>query len=164
VGLAPGKYIFHLVDPNTPYVVQVVSADGKTPYGMFFTRPVERSQPAAKPEVRFMETPAGAPPAIKSYWMSGERTGWEFIYPKEQAMRLAKSAKEPVLTTQAQTTKTEETNTTAISRVSSDGSETKVASNAPTATSTVSGSNQEGEAAPASIVIAVVKIPPPTRP
>ncbi len=151
VGLAPGKYLFHLPSPHSAHdVVQVLSGDGNKVYGMFFTRPVDRFEPASKPEVRFMEAAADAPPAIKTYWMPGERTGREFVYPREQAMRLAKNASEPVLTTKTQTTKTEETSATALSRVSSSGAEMQVDANAQPSTSTLSGASQHGEAAPAS--------------
>lgn len=164
VGLAAGKYLFHLPDPTGAQdVVQVLSADGKHVYGMFFTLRVDRVEPASKPEVRFMETAAGTPPAIKTYWMPGERTGREFIYPKEHALRLAKNASEPVLTTRAQTTKTEETHTTALSRVSSKGAEIDVAANAQRTASTPAGASQEGELAPASIAIVAVRVPPPNE-
>lgn len=55
--------------------------------------------PASAPEVRFMETAAGMPAAIKAWWYPGERMGYEFMYPKDQALRLAQGASQPVLTT-----------------------------------------------------------------
>lgn len=62
VALAPGKYLFRVVNPTTSSnVVQVLSADGKQAYGMFFTLAAERMTPATKPEVWFMETAAGTP-------------------------------------------------------------------------------------------------------
>ena len=43
VGLAPGKYLFHLADPNgTRSVVQVMSAGGKRVYSQFFTRRIDK--------------------------------------------------------------------------------------------------------------------------
>jgi LPXTG-motif cell wall-anchored protein len=155
VGLAPGKYVFRLADPEgARNVVQVVSADGKRAYGMFFTMAVERDRPADQPEVRFMETAAGTPPAIRTMWYPGLRTGLEFIYPKEQARRLAQSAREPVLTTQSQTTTTDQTNTAGVSRISSNGQETRVAGGSnPSTSSAPSGVAQRGDLAPASIAI-----------
>ena len=94
------------------------------------------------------------------YWMANQRTGYEFVYPKEQAMRLAKQSSEPVLTTQARTTKTEETHTTALARVSTNGTETKVAANTKPKAMTPTGRSQQGEFAPASIAIAPAHIPP----
>src|SRR5258705_6015376 len=86
VALPPGKYMFRVVDPDTGgNVVQVVSEDGQKPYAMFFALPAMRPTPAPESEVRFMETPAGTPRAIKTWWFAGDTTGREFIYPKEHA-------------------------------------------------------------------------------
>jgi hypothetical protein len=154
VVLPPGKYLFRIADPDSGgKVVQVLSADGTKPYALFFAVPAERPTPASEPEVRFMETPEGTPPAIKTWWYAGERTGREFIYPKEQARRLAKSAAEPVLTTQRQTTRADETNTTDLSRISSSGVESVVNAGSKPAPSTPGGATQQGEAAPSSISI-----------
>ena len=107
VTLPAGQYLFRLADPaSSRKVVQVLSADGKTPYGMFFSLPAERFEPAPTPEVQFMETASGMPAAIKAWWYAGERTGFEFMYPKDQALRLAQGASQPVPTTQAHTTAT----------------------------------------------------------
>jgi hypothetical protein len=107
VTLPAGQYLFRLADPSSSRkVVQVLSADGKTPYGMFFSLPAERPESASTPEVQFMETAAGMPAAIKAWWYPGERSGYEFMYPKDQARRLAQGAGQPVLTTQKQTTAT----------------------------------------------------------
>jgi hypothetical protein len=152
VALAPGKYLFHVVD-SSGRIVQVLSADGQKSYAMFFTIPAERPTPATEPEVRFIERPAGTPPAIRTWWYPGERTGWEFIYPKEQAQRLAKGAKEPVLTTQRQTTTTEQTNTADLARVASSGKETTVNGASKPTASAPTGTAQQGEKAPDSIAI-----------
>jgi hypothetical protein len=160
VALPPGKYIFRIVDPTTGgRVVQVLSADGSKPYAMFFSIPAERPTPADEPEIRFMETPEGVPPAIKTWWNPGETIGREFIYPKEQARRLAKNASAPVLTTQQQTTTAEQTNTDALARVSSNGQETPVKAGDKPSASAPTGRAQEGEAAPESISIKDPKVP-----
>jgi hypothetical protein len=87
VGLPAGRYLFRLPDATNAHdVVQVLSADGKTVYGMFLTIPDERIDLAGRPEVRFMETRAGDPLPIRAYWMANQRTGYEFVYPKEQAV------------------------------------------------------------------------------
>ena len=54
VALPPGKYVFRLANPETGRsVVQVLSADGKMAYGLFFTRPAERhSPPLGRPSRR----------------------------------------------------------------------------------------------------------------
>lgn len=73
-----------------------------------------------------METAANMPHAIRTWWYPGERTGFEFIYPKAQARLLAERSTQSVLTTQAQTTTAAETATDALTRISSTGQETNV--------------------------------------
>jgi hypothetical protein len=158
VALPPGKYLFRVVDSGGK-VVQVLSDDGKRPYAMFFSIPAERLTPAPEPEVRFMERPAGAPPAIKTWWYPGETIGREFIYPKEQAQRLAKRSAEPVLTTQHQTTTTEQTNTGDLARVASSGSETAVNAESKPAAAAPTGTAQKGEIASGAIEIQPASVP-----
>lgn len=99
VTLPAGQYLFRLADSSSRDVVQVLSADGKTPYAQFFAYRPQRFDPAKEPEIRFMETASGMPAAVKSWWYPNERTGYEFVYPKEQARLLAKGTGQPVLTT-----------------------------------------------------------------
>jgi len=160
VTLPAGKYLFRLANPeSSARVVQVLSADGTKPYGMFFSMRAERLEPAAAPEVRFMETAAGMPAAIKTWWYPGERTGYEFVYPREQARRLAQGGTLPVLTTQTQTTTTEQTNTGELARLSSAGQETNVAADATPAAANPGGSSQQGEVASTGLSIANATIP-----
>lgn len=160
VTLPAGRYLFKLADPNgSTKVVQVLNADGTKPYGLFFTIPAERLEPASAPEVRFMETASGTPAAIKTWWYPGERTGYEFIFPREQARRLAMGTSQPVLTTQAQTTTTEQTNTTDLSRLGAGGQETQVSSAAAPIAATPTGTTQEGQLASSALSIPVPSIP-----
>jgi hypothetical protein len=160
VTLPAGQYLFRLADPSSSSkVVQVLNPEGTKPFGLFFTIPAERLEAASTPEVRFMETASGTPAAIKTWWYPGERRSYEFIFPKEQARRLAMAASQPVLTTDAQTTTTEQTNTAELSRVGSSGNETDVnASVAPTAATPI-GTTQEGQIASSSISIPTPSIP-----
>lgn len=160
VTLPAGQYLFRLADPNSSSkVVQVLNADGTKPYGLFFTIPAERLEPASSPEVRFMETASGTPAAIRTWWYPGERSGYEFIFPKEQARRLAMGASQPVLTTDAQTTTTEQTNTAELSRVGSSGQETDVSASAAPTAAAPTGTTQEGTIASSSLSIAAPSIP-----
>jgi len=160
VTLPAGQYLFRLADPNTSAkVVQVLSADGKNPYGMFFSLPADRFEAASTPEVRFMETAKGMPAAIRTWWYPGERTGYEFIYPKDQARKLVQGISEPVLTTQAETTTAEQTNTSELARVSSTGQETNVSAESQPATTSPSGTSQLGEIASAALPIPNATIP-----
>ena len=89
VELPPGEYIFRLADPEGRKVVQVLSADRKEVYAMLHTIPRQRGEAPDKPEISFMETAAGVPPAIQTWWQQGSRTGREFMYSREQAARIA---------------------------------------------------------------------------
>ena len=128
VTLPAGDYMFRIVDTQTGRrVIQVLSGDGKMPYAMLHSIPDVRLEASANPEVRFMETAKGQPSAVKAWWYPHERTGYEFIYPKDQARRLAEETKEPVLTTQVETTKVEETKVAELARIEPTGEETPVA-------------------------------------
>jgi hypothetical protein len=165
VTLASGQYLFRLANPESGRnVVQVLNADGTKLYGMFFAMRAERFEPASTPEVRFMETAAGIPTAIKTWWYPGERSGYEFVYPKDQARRLAQGASQPVLTTQTQSAATEQTNTADLTRISSAGQETNVSADATPTASTPGGTSQQGEVASTGISIANATIPPRVDP
>ena len=160
VTLPAGQYLFRVANPDTSAkVVQVLSADGAKPYGLFFSYPAERSEASDKPEVRFMETAKGMPAAIKTWWYPGERRGYEFIYPKEHATRLAKGAEQPVLTTQASTTTAEQTNTSELARISATGEETNLSAETAPVTAAPSATTQQGTVASNAITIPNVSIP-----
>jgi len=55
---------------------------------MLHTMPVYRPDAPRDPEVRFMETASGSPIAVRAWWQQGERTGYGFIYSKEQLAAL----------------------------------------------------------------------------
>lgn len=161
VTLPAGTYLFRNPDTTTARrLVQVLSDDGRRSYAMLLTIPAQRTEPAAEPEIRFMETAEGTPPAIKAWWYPGNTIGWEFIYPKEQALRLAKGASSAVLTTaSAQKETTEEMKTADLARVTGSGSETAVAvEEKPTATA-VAGTAQEGQIAASTIEIPAAPTP-----
>lgn len=97
--LPAGKYLFRVTNDTTSRnVIQVLSGDGKTPFAMFHSIRAERRDPARDPEVRFMETAIGMPNAVRTFWYAGERGGYEFVYPRDQARLLAKGTGQPVLT------------------------------------------------------------------
>jgi LPXTG-motif cell wall-anchored protein len=158
VTLAAGKYLFRLADTNSRNVVQILSADGKTPYAMFFIYRAERPDPSPDPEVRFMETAVGMPSAIHTWWYPGERSGYEFVYPKVQARLLAKGTGQPVLATVAETAPAPEAPAPELARISPAGQETPVIAEAAPLPTKPTGRVQAGELAPPSIAIA-----PPTQ-
>jgi len=99
VTLGTGSYMFKRADANNPDVIQVFDRQGTKFYGMWLTVRSQRREPTDTPQVQFIETPEGAPHAIRSWYYPQRQMGHEFIYSKAQAMRLAKSSGEPVLMT-----------------------------------------------------------------
>jgi len=98
ISLPAGTYRFQLADPNSGRrVVKVSDKDGTKTYGMFLTIPNQRMTPSDKPVVMFKETAAGAPPAVQVWFYPGETYGYEFAYPHEQALRIAKASHQSVL-------------------------------------------------------------------
>jgi hypothetical protein len=136
VTLPAGKYVFRLADDQTSRkVIQVTSSDGTKPYAMLLTVSDERRDPPKDAEVSFMETAGRTPSAVRAWWYPGERTGYEFIYPRAQARQLAQSTGTSVLTTKADTTKAEETRTGDLTRVDSSGRDQDAATAADNASS-----------------------------
>jgi hypothetical protein len=105
VTLPAGKYIFRLADPDSGRkVINVLSGDGKRSLAMLHTIPNQAVKPPKDAEIRFMETSAQVPPPVKTWWYAGKSIGYEFIYPRQQALQLAKATSEPILTTTQETT------------------------------------------------------------
>jgi LPXTG-motif cell wall-anchored protein len=149
VTLPAGKYLFRLADSLVNRtIVQIYSADGSKLHAMLMTMPSRRADRPNDPEVRFLETAANTPPAIATYWYPGEQTGWEFVYPRQQAISLARTSQQPVLTT-AQNATADEMRTAELARVSPTGDTVAVDvdANAPVAQPSAAAQVQRGEVA-----------------
>jgi hypothetical protein len=91
VTLQPGRYRFELADPQeSRRVIKVSNEDGTKQIAMLLTIQNQLRDPAKDPLVLFGETPASQPDAIKAWVYPGERIGYEFIYPHDEAVSLAK--------------------------------------------------------------------------
>lgn len=103
--LPAGTYLFQLADPdNARHVIMVRDKDGTKIYSMFMTIPNERLDTPDNNVVMFAERPAGTPQAIQAWWYPGDRTGEEFVYPKTQALLIAKANRKSVLATETAST------------------------------------------------------------
>jgi len=90
VTLPAGTYIFRILDTDSGRrVVQVLSADGNRSCAILTSVPVERRAAPDRPEIEFMETAAGMPAAVRTWWLAGVPRGYGFVYPREQALKLA---------------------------------------------------------------------------
>jgi hypothetical protein len=132
--LPAGTYLFRIVDsPSNRHVIQVFDKDEKEIHATILAIPAQRDKPSDEPEVRFMETAATQPAAIRMWWFPGRTIGHEFIYPKEQAARLARGATAPVLTVATEATTTETMREAELARITAAGeTQTAVIQPAPT--------------------------------
>lgn len=93
VTLPAGTYMFRLANPDTSRnVIQVANREGTESYAMLNTIQATRPDAPKDSEIRFRETASGAPAAVGTYWYMGERTGYEFMYTKEQLAALNRGA------------------------------------------------------------------------
>jgi len=98
--LPAGTYVFKLADlAGNRHVVQVFDKEERKLYTTMMAIPNERMEPSDKPVVLFSERASGSPQAVKVWYYPGERIGNEFVYPKSQAMRIAKETHTRVLAT-----------------------------------------------------------------
>jgi hypothetical protein len=144
VTLPAGKYIFRLADPNSSRkVINVLSEDGKRSLAMLQTIPNQAMKAPKDAEIRFMETSAKVPPPVKTWWYAGKAIGYEFIYPRKQALELAKATSEPILTT---TKETSDLANAELSRVTgSESNQAAVAVEQEPAAREVSGRAQQAD-------------------
>ena len=96
--LPTGTYVFKLADiAGNRHVVQVFDKDEKKIFTTMLAIPNERLEPSDKPVILFSERASGSPQAVKVWYYPGDRIGNEFVYPKTQAMRIAKDTHQAVL-------------------------------------------------------------------
>jgi hypothetical protein len=87
--LDAGKYVFRVADTATRNVVQVLSEDEQKMLGQWLFVSAERPEVTGDSVVTFRETNAASTPAVQFWYYPGEKIGKEFIYPKDQAQRIA---------------------------------------------------------------------------
>jgi hypothetical protein len=98
VTLAAGTYMFKLADPEFERrAIQVWDKDGTKLYTTLLTIPDQRMKVTDQPVVMFNERPSGEAQAIRSWFYPDESYGFEFIYPKRQAEKIARENHSSVL-------------------------------------------------------------------
>lgn len=143
VTLPAGRYLFRLADSLVNRtIVQIYSADGAKLHAMLMTIPAQRNDRPDDPEVRFLETEANRPPAIATYWYPGEQRGWEFVYPRTEAVALARSSQQAVLTTAEDTSSAEEMRSAQLARVTPAGEQIGVDADVPVASTQAPAARQ----------------------
>jgi len=89
VVLEPGEYEFRLAETPQRNVVQVLRRDDMKPMGQFTFAPSQRERATDETMVLFKEAREGLTPAIQYWYFPSEKVGKEFIYPKDQAQKIA---------------------------------------------------------------------------
>lgn len=100
--LPAGRYLFKIkmaetLSSPTRDIVEVRSEDGTRLIATVTSQPIQSDEIPQEPTVTFFETPADMPRAVHMWFYPGQRWGHEFIYPREQAMRIATAANRSVL-------------------------------------------------------------------
>ena len=96
--LPAGTYTFRLADsPADRHIVQIFDRDQTQLFATILAVPAERPAPEGDPVITFRETPSNMPPALRYWYYAGETSGNEFVYPKAQAMTIARHSGEGVM-------------------------------------------------------------------
>jgi len=90
--LPSGTYVFKLANSNSNrHIVQVFDKDENRLFGTFLAIPSHRRHASEKTIIRYQERAAGSPQAIKAWFYPNKTYGHEFVYPKAEALALAKA-------------------------------------------------------------------------
>ncbi|MCU1337989.1 MAG: hypothetical protein JWO19_3570 [Bryobacterales bacterium] len=96
--LPPGTYVFKLLDSSSNRnIVQIFDKDEKQLYATVLAVPDYRLNPPDKPLITFEERPSGTPMAVKAWFYPGDEYGQQFVYPRNQAVEIAKRTNQNVL-------------------------------------------------------------------
>jgi hypothetical protein len=95
--LPPGKYVMKLLDSQSNrHIVQIMNEDETKVEATILAIPNYKMQPSGDTELRYWESPAGTPPALRAWFYPGDNFGQEFAYPKDVAMKISAVNKQPV--------------------------------------------------------------------
>jgi hypothetical protein len=95
--LPAGAYVFKLVSSQSNrHIVQVFNKEENHVFGTFLAIPNYRRNPSEKIIIRFEERAAGLPQSIKAWFYPHKNYGHEFVYPKAEALALAKANNTPI--------------------------------------------------------------------
>jgi hypothetical protein len=170
VTLPAGTYMFKLADPEAGRkAIGIFSEDGTKIHTILLSMADTRMEARSEPWVSFIERPADQPAAIRSWFYPGERTGYEFIYSRSEAMKLASESHTAVLARTDDMTTTADmatmrgakvervgdqsvstASTPAASTTTADASSTTTTSTSSTTTASSTTAPTAGQASPAS--------------
>ena len=142
--LPAGTYTFRLAEsPADRHIVQIFDKEQSKIFATLLAVPAERNQAEGEPVITFRETPADRPPALRYWYYAGEKSGNEFVYPKSQAMMIARSSGEGVMAIESESKNVSDwtgTPTRVTATADQSATATSTASTASTATATSTAS------------------------
>jgi hypothetical protein len=128
VTLPAGKYAFQLLDsPVNRHIVEVWDENRTRLITIALTVPSDRRQVSDETVVTFEERSEDAPPAVQYWYYPGTQSGHEFVYPHDQAVKIARASNHEVLSTDASGNDAESLRQGHLSRVNSRGESSEYA-------------------------------------
>ena len=122
--LAAGTYTFQVADLAADrHVIQILDKDGANIITTVMTVESKTTSTPEKNIVMFSERPVGASPAVKIWYYTGNQFGNEFVYPRTQAIAIAKSSHATVLASKDDSTDESAMKTADITRIDENGNE-----------------------------------------
>jgi len=89
--LPPGKYVMKLMESQSDrHIVMIYNEDQSKLEATVLAIPNTRLQPTGDTVLKYWETPAGVPPALRAWFYPGDNFGQEFAYPKAMAAELSR--------------------------------------------------------------------------
>jgi hypothetical protein len=123
VTLEPGTYEFRLAPmSDSRDVVQVLRKDDSKVMGQWNFVQAQRDRISEDTVVMFKEAREGSTPAVQYWYYPGEKIGKEFIYPKDQAQRIAARTGQAVKTADGTVTAGNASNSTPAQSTSASAS------------------------------------------
>jgi hypothetical protein len=100
--LPAGEYVIRLMDiPGNRNVVQILSATEQKSFAIALAIPDYTLKAPKQTHISFYEVDRGQPLPIHAWFYPGSNFGVEFVYPKAQAIEIAKASGEHVVATAA---------------------------------------------------------------
>ncbi|HYV62326.1 MAG TPA: hypothetical protein VE958_06615 [Bryobacteraceae bacterium] len=97
VVLPPGTYVMKLFNSSSNrHIVQFMNEDQNRQMALTFAVAAERIRPTGKTVLTMYEGSQGAPPAIRTWFYPGDTVGQEFLYSRQQALRISARTKAAV--------------------------------------------------------------------
>jgi hypothetical protein len=122
--LPAGTYTFRVMDLLADrHVLQILDDKESELIATVMAVSQSRMEAAEDNVVMFSERPAGSPPAIKLWYYPGDKTGNEFVYPRAQAMEIAKTSNTTVLSRDDEDTSSDSMKAAKVKRINAHGQE-----------------------------------------